>query len=515
LKSIFPRLRGALLAGALAIVAAGCGPSGGDFVPRGEGRPNLLLVTVDTLRADHLSVSGYARATSPRIDRLAAEGVRFSAAQTQWPKTGPSFASIFTSTYPKDNEIVRQIGIPVPCDYTMLAEALSRHGYSTHAVVANGAVGREFYFDQGFETFLETWKLPPAGSELDPGAGGRKLGEAEEAMLRAAADLADPNGAENVTRLALEATRNFTPGKPWFLWVHYLDPHFPYAPPAAYRDRFQGDEHFDGTTEVPVSDRHIQELAAIGRSQVLDGETRLGFYVARYDAEIAYVDSEIGRLLDTMTERGLLGGETLTAFTSDHGESLGEHGYYFNHGRFGYQTCLNVPFILHWPGKIAPRVDRQPVELIHLAPTLLQAAGLDLPEGRWAQGRALWPRISAGRVDELDRVSFSEAGVQTHRRWLKMARDERFVLHYVQTKKEREWIGGADNEFPLFDLQADPGETKDVSAAFPAETERLKRQLSRWWNADRFVCETDTETCDENRAVDSETTEQLKALGYL
>ena len=129
------------------------------FLPKGTQRPpNILLVTVDTLRADHLSAWGYERATSPSIDRLASEGVRFDLAQTQWPKTGPSFTSIFTSTYPKDNGIVRQIGIPVPCSFTLLAEALQRAGYGTHAVVANGAVGREFYFDQGFETFLESWK---------------------------------------------------------------------------------------------------------------------------------------------------------------------------------------------------------------------------------------------------------------------------------------------------------------------------------------------------------------------
>jgi hypothetical protein len=96
-----------------------------------------------------------------------------------------------------------------------------------------------------------------------------------------------------------------------------------------------------------------------------------------------------------------------------------------------------------------------------------------------------------------------------------MARDERFVLHYLPQRHVREWVGGSDNEFPLFDLAADPGETRDISAAHPEVAERLKREISRWWNADRFVCETDTQTCMEDRPVDRETTEQLKALGYL
>ncbi|MEO7794401.1 MAG: sulfatase, partial [Thermoanaerobaculia bacterium] len=293
---------------------AGAAVNPDSFLPSDGSRPpNILLITVDTLRADHLSSWGYARATSPNIDRLASAGLRFDQAQTQWPKTGPSFTSIFTSTYPKDNGIVRQIGIPVPCTFTMLAEALQRAGYGTHAVVANGAVGREFYFDQGFETFFESWKLPPPGDD------------------------ADPNGAENVTRLALAAAGRMDPAKPWFLWVHYLDPHAPYTPPVDYEERFQNDAHFDGTAQVPVSSKHKQELAGIGKGQVIHGEKRLAFYVARYDAEISYVDHEIGRLLAEMEKQKLLG-DTLTAFTADHGESLGDHGYYFNHGRFGFQT---------------------------------------------------------------------------------------------------------------------------------------------------------------------------------
>ena len=236
---------------------------------------------------------------------------------------------MLSSTYPKDNGIVRQVGIPVPCNFTMLAEALQAAGYATHAVVANGAVGSEFGFDQGFESFTETWKNPPAVAD------------------------SDPNGAENVTRLASDVATRLEPGRPWFLWVHYLDPHFPYAPPPAARDRFQGDEWFDGTRRVQITGKRKQELAGIGRSQVLDGEDRLAFYVARYDAEIAYVDAQIGLLFDQLRSRGQLD-QTLTAFTSDHGESLGEHEYYFNHGRLGFQTCLHVPLVLHWPGRLGP-----------------------------------------------------------------------------------------------------------------------------------------------------------------
>ena len=489
------RIRTAALA-ILALAAVACGGEHGPSataatapVAAERRPPNLLLLTVDTLRADHLSAWGYPRATSPNLDRLAAEGVRFELAQTQWPKTGPSFASMLSSTYPKDNEIVRQVGIPVPCNFTLLAEALQAAGYATHAVVANGAVGSEFGFDQGFDSFVESWKHEAPAGELDP------------------------NGAENVTRLASEAAERLSPDRPWFLWVHYLDPHFPYRPPPPARDRFQGDAWFDGRQRVPISRRRRQELAAIGRGQVLDGEDRVAFYVARYDAEISYVDEQIGVLLDRLGSRGLLA-RTLTAFTSDHGESLGEHGYYFNHGRFGFQTCLHVPFVLHWPGRLAPALDREPVELLDLAPTLLEAAGVDLPDGRWAQGESLWPRLrDPSRA--LAALSFSEAGTATGRNWIKVVRDRRFALHYAPLDLEQRWVGGAGQPWALFDLEADPGETRNLIDQRPEEVVRLKGAFGGWWRAPRFVCATDGRPCDDSRTVADETTEQLRALGYL
>lgn len=461
------------------------------FLPGPTGRsPNILLITVDTLRADHLSAWGYARDTSPNLDRLAAEGLRFDQAQVQWPKTGPSFTSIFTSTYPKDNGIVRQIGIPVPCTFTMLAEVLQRAGYSTHAVVANGAVGREFYFDQGFDTFLESWKLPPPDDD------------------------SDPNGARNVTRLALATAAELDPAKPWFLWVHYLDPHAPYIPPAEFQQRFQNDAHFDGSIEVPVTQRRKQELAGIGTRQVIDGEHRLAFYVARYDAEIAYADQEIGRLLAGLGDRKLLA-DTLTAFTSDHGESLGDNGYYFNHGRLGFQSCLHVPLILHWPGRLKPGVDPAPVQLLHLAPTLLAAAGVELPEGRWAQGQSLWPRVAHPPAPETDVVTFSEAGTAMNRRWIRIARNRRFTLHFSPSLTEQRWIGGEGKSWALFDLQSDPGETRNVADLYPAELGELQAAIGKWWREPAFPCDSDEGVCDESRAVDKETTELLKSLGYL
>jgi arylsulfatase A-like enzyme len=525
-----------------ALGAAGCGPRRTEVAPL-PAPSNILLLTVDTVRADHLSSYGYGRRTSPTIDRLAAAGVRFDQASVQWPKTTPSFASMFTATYSKDNDVVRKVGIPVSCRFEMLAKVLKRRGYATQAVVANGALASEFNFNQGFDTYVETWKLPAHGAT-------------------------DPNHAEAVTRLAvglLDGIEKVTRARrPWFLWVHYIDPHFPYAPPGKWRGLFQGDRFFDPSRKVFVSpDRPKLQMGGIGREQVLDGRDDLAFYVARYDAAIAYADAQIGILLAEMQRRGLLG-RTLTVFTSDHGESLGEHNYYFDHGRFGFQTCLRVPLVFNYPGVLAPRVDRRPAELVDLAPTLLEAAGVALPGGAWKQGRSLTPRLrglapeprsapvfgaaavpapaairavsamsamaattargTAGPAaqapgEDHAGLAFSEAGWEAHNKWQKIVRDGRFKLVFAQTRPEQRWIGGEGVRFTLYDLAADPQETTNVAARFPAEFERLKKALWAWENTPRFEVESEPASAacgpPQKRDMDPQTRALLHSLGYL
>jgi len=512
----------------IALLATGCGGPEAPAVEPLPARSNLLLITLDTLRADHLSSYGYPRETSPVIDRLAAEGVRFAEPSVQWPKTGPSMASIFTATYPKDNGIVRRIGVPLPCRFEMLAELLQRQGYATHAVVANGALASDFYFDQGFDTFIETWKLKP-GNESTEGSGSE-----DPETDRPGLELLDPNRAGSVTELAVGlldriARERTEEDRPFFLWVHYLDPHAPYTPPGEWSGRFQGDEHWSPEPKVHIDpEKATQQMYGIGREQVLDGRDELAFYVARYDAEIAYNDHQVGRLLEALEARGLME-ETLTVVSSDHGESLGEHHYYFDHGRFGFQTCLKVPLIFHYPGVLKPRVDETPVELIHLAPTLLEVAGVELPGGVWMQGRSLTPRLrggeprdaAAGDPENLavhrSGHAFAEAGWEVDNRWQKVVRDGRFKLIYAQSLPEQRWIAGEGVRFALFDLVDDPGETTNVAAEHPQDLERLQRVLWRWENADPFPVEVGplTDACGEERQMEDETRRLLESLGYL
>ncbi len=507
-------------AAAAALAWAACRPHPAPPPPPPLPAPtNVLWITVDTLRADHLSSYGYPRQTSPEIDRLAAQGVRFDQASSQWPKTTPSFASMFTASYAKDNRIVRKVGIPLPCRYETVAEALRRRGYGTYAVVSNGAVGSDFYFDQGFGTFVETWKLPHGGSA----SGG-----------------ADPNRAEAVTNLAIGVADRIDRRKPFFLWVHYIDPHWPYSPPLPYRDRFQKDRFFDPTEKIAVArGKARQEMMGIGEGQVVDGHDDLAFYVARYDAEIAYADAQIGRLLAALRGKGLMG-RTMTVLTADHGESLGDHRYFFDHGRFGFQTCLRVPLIVSYPGVLAPRVDRDPVELLDLAPTFLEAAGARLPGGAWKEGLSLARRLRglppektapeasnasgagpatarAPAVPPHPGLAFSEAGYELDDHWMKIVRDRRFKLIYAQMLPDQRWTGGDGVRFVLYDLARDPGETRNVAAELPQEAERLKRALWQWDRAPRFDLATEppSAACQGERRMEPETEKLLHSLGYI
>lgn len=459
-----------------------------------EGPPNVLLVTIDTLRADHLSAWGYPRRTSPFLDEIAAAGVRFSEAQVQWPKTGPSFASIFTATYPRDNGIVRRVGIPLPDSFRMLAEELRDRGYVTRAVVANGALGKDFNFQQGFDEYVESWRREPA-------------------------DGGDATGARHVTDLALELAEGLDGERPFFLWVHYLDPHFPYVPPPRYRDRFQGDRRAVAATGVEIdvhSTLKSRDMGGIGYEQVLDGRSDLAFYVARYDAEIAYADAEIRRLWERLGELGMLE-NSVTAFTSDHGESLGEHRYFFDHGRFGFQTCLHVPLVLHAPERLDAGVVETPVGLIDLAPTLLELAGAELPEGRWAQGRSLLRHLGAEaeRPREPD-VVYSEAGYATHDNWQKVVRWGRWKLLMAPWEHDNRWIGGLRDRFTLYDLETDPGELVDLKDERRKIGKRLHDVMAAWLEREPFDVRVDGEGGPAApQEMTDETRKQLEALGYL
>ena len=284
--------------------------------------PNILLVTIDTLRADRLGSYGYAQARTPVLDRLAGEGVRFADATAHAPLTYPSHVAILTGRY-QANFGVRLNGMnPLPDRAATIAETLKTGGYRTAAVVGSVILERSYGLDQGFDAYDDRIAVRPAETI------------AQSELQRSAAEVTAAATAW------LKSSRAAQDGSPFFLWAHYYDPHLPYSAPAKF------------------------SAAAPGRP---------------YDAEVAYVDAALGQLLEAIDRR-----RTVVIVTADHGESLGDHGEP-DHGFFLYDATLHVPLIIAGPAAgsgtggrqaTAPRVVREQVRSVDIAPTIAAIAGV-------------------------------------------------------------------------------------------------------------------------------------------
>jgi choline-sulfatase len=277
---------------------------------------NVVLVTIDTLRADRLGCYGNSKIETPNLDKLARNGTLFENAVSQSPLTPPSHASMFTGTYPPVHKVRDTGGFILQPENTTLAEILQQQGWETAAFVGSSVLNRRFGFGQGFAVYDDQMPRPKAS------------GPATEYPERRAGEVVD-------RALGWVGSRS---GKPFFLWVHLFDPHTPYDPPAPFSDTYKG---------------------------------------RPYDGEVAYTDQQLGRLLDSITTKSL-GRNTLIAVLADHGESLSEHGE-FTHGVFLYDSTLRIPFLVSGPGIPANLRVKQQARTIDLAPTLLELAGVEAP----------------------------------------------------------------------------------------------------------------------------------------
>ena len=414
-----------LALGAASLLAAG-GCARRSAAP---ARPNVVLVTIDTLRADRLGCYGYRPAVTPTLDGLAARGVRFAVAVAHAPLTAPSHASILSGLTPLRHGVRDNGAYVLPPAVRTVAGDFKQAGYRTAAFVSGFPLKRRFGFDAGFDLYDDN---------LPRGKDARRT-----AYVERTADL--------TTDAALRwlDTASSAPGTsaPFFLWVHYFDPHAPYEAPAAF----------------------------------------MAGGAAPYDGEIAFVDAQLARLLRRVGEAG---SSALVLVLADHGESLGEHGE-DTHGIFVSDATLRVPFLLAGPGVpsgvVAPTVARG----IDVAPTLLDYAGLP---ARTMEGRSLRAAASGQQVG--DEPAYAESlHPQLQYGWA--------PLHAWRTAKLK-LIEAPRAE--LYDLQTDPAEAHDQSAADPSRLESLRRALQRAMA---------TTTPDAAQAVDAATRERLEALGYV
>jgi len=320
--------------------------------PPRPARPNVVLISIDTVRPDHLGCYGYERPTSPNLDALAARGVLFKNAYTQAPWTLPSHMSLFTSMLPSHNR-VEDLNERLADDIPTLAELLRKTGYNTAALVNNGQMRAHWGFARGFDLWREFQVDTPAGS------------------------------CENITRQALEWLAA-APREPYFLFLHYYDPHDPYDPPPKYRAQF-------GST-LSGSDAHSVVWTHRMPGKDLRNPQLMREIIGSYDGEIAWMDFELGKLLAAVPS------DALIVVFSDHGEAFEEHGW-TTHGAALYQEEVKVALILsRTRAEASPRVVEEPVMLLDVAPTMLRLCGLEPPAHH--EGRDLTPLLRGGALPE-------------------------------------------------------------------------------------------------------------------
>jgi arylsulfatase A-like enzyme len=510
----------------------GLGACGGDPAPSNAG--NVLLIVVDTLRADYVGVYG-ADVSTPNIDRLAARGVTFSHAYSHIPITGPSHSTLFSSLLPPEHGVHNNAQIFEP-ESPVLAEILRDDGRHTAAIVSLGVLNGRFGFDRGFDSFRDDF-------------GNDWMKDAREVNADVQAVLED----------------GFT--SPYFLWVHYSDPHEPYAPPHLEYPKIQlvdddgvaGEFSADGrglsfelTLQPGINRlRFVSTDSETGRMYRFTklhvdsdrAEVRLGdgwtlrekrtgptafqtslpavfdlenpgsgsatvkLQVAckqlltipeirkRYALEVEFVDQQIGQLMAHLEGRGLLD-DTLVIFASDHGEGLGDHKH-VGHISQLYDSLLRVPLVFSYPGHLPEGVViEQRVGLVDVLPTVAELLNLLPPAG--ARGRSLVPLMlgSASPIRPLIAATYRPEA----------SSDKQAIVmdgfKYIHSQlDDSEWV-------ELFDLAADPDELEDLAEIQPEVLERLRAALDERLQAIATVTAREAELGEEERA-------QLRALGYL
>jgi arylsulfatase A-like enzyme len=425
-------------------------------VESASSRPSIVVITVDALRADHLGSYGYPKATSPNIDRLMSHGLRFKRAWTPEPLTAPAMCSMVTGLEPHVHAATRN-GLRMQPGLNSLPKILADKGWRTAA-------------------FVGTWTLKDNLTLL--GEHFETYGERLE-RRRWFGILNSEATCEDVTDDALDwmgEERKKGPEKPFFLWVHYIEPHAPYRFHSEYADR------------LGVNDDKLTKKD-------------------RYDTEIAAVDESIARLL-----KGLLqvvdDKDLVVVFTADHGESLGEHDYW-GHGRYLYEPSLRIPLSIVWPGVIPARTVSSQATLLDIMPTLLELVGVevsaDLPGKSWAK--------TARGAEELEERT---GCYQAHRGAVHGG------THDDDRKRSKGllWVGVINGDrkeiikvnrqlIQIYDLATDPGELENLAPVDAKPSDAVAACLARVADG---LGSLDTLA---TRKLDDQTVEQLRALGYL
>ncbi len=438
----------------------------------GPKYPHVVLITVDTLRADHLSSYGYHLRTSPVMDQLAAEGVRFDRAYTPIPMTGPAHFSMFTGRYPQEHGArINGVSVAGGSKFLTVPQILGRFGYTSGA-------------------FVSAWPLLGRLTRLD-----RHFDHYDEELVRSYQLVHSMRWAEDVTPPAMRWLEQNQGQDRIFLWVHYFDPHEPYN----LRTEFADPETVG--TPHPATPDYPEEVSN---------------RIRRYDSEIGYADAHIGRLLDKLDRLGMRD-DTLVVLISDHGEGLGEHSF-VGHGRWLYESTVRVPWIMRLPGQIAPgAVVEQSVSTLDLAPTLLD---LVVPEFRDESqvsfsfaGRSQVGAIGQESPPGTRQIRFlsfegKKGFAPTWISWIWRPNSGLpFRIGKLEGARKMVWTPDADL-FEIFDLARDPLELNPSELTPDDRSYPFERDgFHRWYDS------TDLEASETKLSKRDQ--EALESLGYI
>ncbi len=471
---------------ALIVVAVGVGLTAGcrrdDGNPASESRattrPHVVMISVDTLRADHLGCYGYARATSPQIDALAGQGVRFSNAFCQASWTLPSHMSMITSQYPHVHGVEANEHA-LPESATTLAEVLSAAGYQTGAIVSWVYLAEQYGFDQGFDRFKEL--LPPP----------HLVDSATTASFK----------AEQVTDHAIRWLER-DHSRPYFLFVHYFDPHIDYAPPEPFDRMFDADYQGEANGSF---DWIFQFIKGVHHEPGIIQPRDLAYVTSLYDGEIRYTDTHLGRLFAAI-DRTLGMDNTLIVFTSDHGEELNDHGSMEGHQWTLYDEVVHVPLIVRLPGGgQAGRVVETPVELIDIPNTILSLLDIATPETFQGQSRS--HLLSGPTPPGEPAIVYGEITRYNRKQYVRNARHK--LIHTDDIGVNARGIP-VKAGYELYDLFDDPAEQDNIYHPDLAVGRMLRFALDR--RKESTVAGA-TGKPDEVRPSEAEL-ERLRGLGY-
>jgi arylsulfatase A-like enzyme len=469
--------------------------------PPPEGSPNVLVLLIDTLRGDHLSCYGYGKPTSPAMDQFASEGAVFLNTYTQASWTKPATASLMTGLYPSTHQTMT-MGSGLAESFRILPEVYQEKGYRTAIFTSNNLVSPLFGFDQGVDFFY--YGKAQMVRELMFGNVVRTLLRSNQDRKRMVEDWFwslesslrfrervdyDPS-AESLNSRFLEWLDE-GPDRPYFAYIHYIEPHFPYTPPPPFDTLFTSIE--PGTYVQPTQNFGFQPF---DRMEPVERDL-LEKVLGEYDGEIAYLDHVLGNFFRELERRGVLD-RTIVLLTADHGEEFFDHSMW-GHGHSLFNEVVKIPLIMRFPAMIPAGTKVTSVAaLVDVMPTLLELSGI---EGKVeTAGKSLLPLLKSKEAESEPRSSYGEVLTGGRKAWF--LTDGTYKILRAQK--------GVLEEIMLFDLRDGDREAHDLSDSLPEVKADFVRKMDKIYqeSASKAVAE-------ENMRIDKATEDQLRALGYI